>query len=311
MPPRSRSCSISLIRTRIAFELATPALDVRRDRTARRQVSRQASERARDRAFASQAEQAPHGLPQRGPRPSSEPRGPHVVAGGHACAGVHVARRRRVRMDRQARGIRKSSSGAVKVEREQCVLAAENVARVHERIAPEGRRVGGPPDAGIERAFGHQLAGRVFARVGADEQARGDDRDVRPRIEQACGLLRPAGRSLCVVVAKRDVAHACGGRAGIGTGRRMHEYDVGKAAANQGGGAGDRCIVDDDDCGSVGQRRAVRRRAREFGRVPEGRHDGGHARFRRRQAVARGRDANVTSRSSRQYVWGPWRLARI
>ncbi len=280
-------------------------------------------------AFPPQARQHAQRMRERGAGRPSEPCGPHRVAGRHARACVRVALHRRVMMNRQVRRIHEPRACAIQVEREQCFLAAEEVARMiaaglHERVAPKCGRTGQQPedraprqrDVRIQRAVGHQPAGRVFALFRADQHARGDGRDVRIRIEQVRGFGERAGRPPRVVVAERDVARARDGHAEIAAGRaeigrRMHERHVREAVAHERGGIVVRAVVDDDDRGPVGQVGQPRERAREFRRAPVGQHDRGHARFARRQRDSRRRYADTWPHSSRQYVSGSRRSARI
>lgn len=264
----------------------------------------------------------------------------HAAEAGHLSHAVHTALRaavrargpvalqRRVVMDGQARRIHEPVPRAIQVEREQRFLAAEEVVRMvaagaYERVAPEGGRAGQQPedrparqrDGRVERAVGHQPAGRVLAFVGADQHARGDGRDVRIRVEQVRGFGDRAGRPPRVVVAERNVARAGDGDAEIAAGRaevarRMHQRDMRKAVVDQRGRVGVRRVVDDDRR-PVGQHGQVFERAREFGGAPAGQHDRGHARLARRQRDTRGRYADVTSHSSRQIVSGSRRAARI
>ncbi len=265
----------------------------------------------------------------------------HAAGAGHLSHAVHTALRaavrargpvalqRRVVMDGQARCIHEPVPRAIQIEREQRFLAAEEVARMvaaraHERVAPERGRAGQQPedraarqrDGRVERAVGHQPAGRVLAFVGAHQHARGDGRDVRIRVEQVRRFGDGAGRPPRVVVAERDVARAGDGDAEIAAGRakvarRMHERDMRKAFADQGGRLGVRRVVDDDDRRPVGQPGKMVERAREFRGAPAGQHDGGHARLARRQRDTGGRYADVTSHSSRQIISGSRRAARI
>lgn len=265
----------------------------------------------------------------------------NAAPAGHLSHAVHtslrvdtlrrarVALRRRVMMNRQLRRIDEPCARAIQVEREQRFLAAEKVAwviaaRAQIRIAPERRRAGQQPedrpprqrDARVERAIGHQFAGRVLAFFRAHQHARGDGRDVRIRVEQVCCLGDRAGRPPRIVVAERDVARARDAHAEIAPGRahvagRMHERHVCEALAHECGGRVVRTVVDHDDRRTVGQRGEARQRAREFVRAPVGEHHRGHARLARRERCACGRYPDVLSHSSCQYVSGSWRSARI